>query len=87
VIVPNLRGAMLSAAFLTLAIVLGEFTIASFLVGLKAFGPYIWQIGQNKAYEASALVIISFILTWAFMGLLQLVSRRIPGVTQIGGTR
>ncbi|OGO27196.1 MAG: spermidine/putrescine ABC transporter permease [Chloroflexi bacterium RBG_16_54_18] len=87
VIVPNLRGSMLSAAFLTLAIVLGEFTVASFLVGLKSFGPYIWQIGQNRAYESSALVIISFILTWAFMGLIQLVSRSIPGVTQIGGTR
>jgi putative spermidine/putrescine transport system permease protein len=87
VIVPNLRAALFSAAFLTLAIVMGEFTIASFLVGLRAFGPYIWQVGQNRAYEASALVIISFIITWAFMGLLLLVGRRAPGETPIAGAR
>jgi putative spermidine/putrescine transport system permease protein len=87
VIVPNLRAALFSAAFLTLAIVMGEFTIASFLVGLRAFGPYIWQVGQNRAYEASALVIISFVITWAFMGLLLLVGRRAPGETQIAGAR
>ncbi|MCS7010428.1 MAG: ABC transporter permease subunit, partial [Anaerolineales bacterium] len=76
VIVPNLRSAMLGAAFLTLAIVLGEFTIASFLVGLKAFGPVIWQVGQNRAYQASALVIFSFLLTWILMGLINFVGRR-----------
>jgi putative spermidine/putrescine transport system permease protein len=76
VIIPNLRSAMLGAAFLTLAIVLGEFTIATFLVGLKAFGPVIWQVGQNRAYEASALVIISFIITWVLIGLINYVGRR-----------
>ncbi len=76
VIVPNLRSAMLSAAFLTMAIVLGEFTIASFLVGLRAFGPVIWQVGQNRAYQASALVIVSFAITWVLMGLINIVGRR-----------
>lgn len=76
VIVPNLRSSMLGAAFLTLAIVLGEFTVATFLVGLKAFGPVIWQVGQNRAYEASALVIISFIITWVLMALINFVGRR-----------
>ena len=75
VIFPNLRVAILSGAFLTLATVIGEFTIASFLVGIKAFGPYMSLTGQNKTYEASSLTIISFALTWAFMGLLQLISR------------
>ncbi|MCS6963402.1 ABC transporter permease [Thermoflexus sp.] len=76
VIVPNLRSAMLGAAFLILAIVLGEFTIASFIVGLRAFGPVIWQVGQNRAYEASALVIFSFLLTWILMALINFVARR-----------
>lgn len=75
VIFPNLRVAILSGAFLTLATVIGEFTIASFLVGIKAFGPYMSLTGQNKTYEASSLTIISFAMTWAFMGLLQLISR------------
>ena len=75
VIFPNLRVALLSGAFLTLATVIGEYTIASFLVGVNAFGPYMSLIGQNKTYESSSLAIISFLLTWAFMGLLQLFNR------------
>ncbi|MCU0923837.1 MAG: ABC transporter permease [Burkholderiaceae bacterium] len=87
VIFPNLRGALLSGAFLTLAIVIGEFTIASFLVGINAFGPYMSLIGQNKTYESSALAIISFALTWLFMGLLQFVGRGARGQSQVMGAR
>ncbi len=75
VIFPNLRVALLSGAFLTLATVMGEYTIASFLVGLKAFGPYMSLIGQNRTYESSSLAIISFMLTWAMMGLIQVFTR------------
>jgi putative spermidine/putrescine transport system permease protein len=87
VILPNLSTSLISASFLTLAIVIGEFTLASFLVGLHAFGPFMWQIGQNKAYESSALAIISFLLTWVFMGIIFLISRRTPGQGQIAGAR
>ena len=75
VIFPNLRVAIFSSAFLTLATVIGEYTMASFLVGIKAFGPYISMVGQNKTYESSSLAIISFLLTWGFMGLIQLFNR------------
>jgi len=75
VIFPNLRVAILSGAFLTLATVIGEFTIASFLVGINAFGPYMSLVGQNKTYESSSLAIISFLMTWAFLGLMQLLNR------------
>jgi putative spermidine/putrescine transport system permease protein len=75
VIFPNLRVALISGSFLTLATVMGEFTIASFLVGIKAFGPYMSLIGQNKTYESSSLAIISFLLVWAMMGLIQLLTR------------
>lgn len=75
IIFPNIRVAILSGAFLTLAIVIGEFTIASFLVGIKAFGPYMSLIGQNKTYESSSLAVISFLITWGFMGLIQLFNR------------
>jgi putative spermidine/putrescine transport system permease protein len=78
IIFPNLRVALLSGAFLTLATVMGEFTIASFLVGLNAFGPYMSQVGQNKAYESASLAIISFVFTWASMGLIQLLSHGRP---------
>ena len=75
IIVPNLKVAILSSAFLTLATVVGEYTIASFLVGIKAFGPYMSLVGQNKTYESSSLAIISFLITWGFMGLIQLFNR------------
>ena len=72
VILPNIRSAILSGAFLTFAIAIGEFTFAS-LLDRPAFGPYLQLIGANKAYEPPALAIMSFFITWAAMGLMQLV--------------
>jgi putative spermidine/putrescine transport system permease protein len=69
VIFPNVRVAILSGAFLTFAIVIGEFTMAS-LLNRPAFGPYLQLIGANRAYEPSALAIIAFLITWACMGLI-----------------
>lgn len=74
IIFPNLRVAILSGSFLTFAVVMGEFTMASFLVGIKAFGPYMSLIGQNKTYESSSLAIISFALTWAAIWLMQILN-------------
>jgi putative spermidine/putrescine transport system permease protein len=84
VIFPNLRVSLLSGAFLTLAIVVGEYTIATFL-GRPAFGPYISLIGGNKAYEPAAVSLISFGLTWVAMGLLTLVGRTSRQKIQIAG--
>jgi putative spermidine/putrescine transport system permease protein len=86
VIFPNMRVAILSGAFLTFAIVIGELTIAQYLAR-PAFGPYLALVGQDKAYEPSALAIISFALTWAFIGVIQYLGRRAPGVAQLGGTK
>lgn len=87
VIIPNLRVAILNSAFLTMATVIGEYTIASFLVGIKAFGPYMSLIGQNKTYESSSLAIISFLLTWGFMGLIQLLNRGKTDSSSLAGAR
>jgi putative spermidine/putrescine transport system permease protein len=74
VILPNVRVAVLSGAFLTFAIVIGEFTMAS-LLDRPAFGPYLQNIGANRAYEPSALAIIAFLVTWACMGLINVFGR------------
>jgi putative spermidine/putrescine transport system permease protein len=74
VILPNVRVAVLSGAFLTFAIVIGEFTMAS-LLDRPAFGPYLQLMGANRAYEPSALAIIAFVVTWACMGLIQVFGR------------
>lgn len=74
VILPNLRVSLIAGAFLTLAIVIGEFTIATFLAR-PAFGPYLALIGGNKAYEPAAVSLVSFVLTWVAMGVIQYIGR------------
>lgn len=86
VIFPNVRVAVLSGAFLTFAIVIGELTLAQYL-SRPAFGPYLALMGQDRAYEPAALAIISFALTWAFIGVIQYLGRRSPGVAQLAGTK
>lgn len=86
VIFPNLRVAILSGAFLTLAIVVGEFTIASYLAPWS-FAPYLSQLGVFKAFSAAAVSVFSFMLTWAAMGILILASRGSSGRVQIAGAR
>lgn len=86
VIFPNLRVSLLNGAFLTFAIVLGEFTMATML-NWPAFGPYLALIGQNRAYEPAALAILSFGLTWICVGLIQLFSRGASDQSQLAGTR
>ncbi len=84
VIFPNLRVALLSGAFLTFAIVIGEFTLAN-LMARPAFGPYMVLLGQDRAYEPAALSIMSFALTWAAIMLIQLIGRGAPEQRQMGG--
>lgn len=74
IILPNVLVAVLSGAFVTFAIVMGEFTMAA-LLNRPAFGPYLQLMGANKAYEPFALSTIAFAITWACMGLIQLVTR------------
>jgi putative spermidine/putrescine transport system permease protein len=74
IILPNTLVAVLSGAFLTFAIVIGEFTMAA-LLNRPAFGPYMQVLGANRAYEPPALALIAFIITWACMGLIQIVTR------------
>jgi putative spermidine/putrescine transport system permease protein len=80
VIFPNILVAVLSGAFLTLAIVIGEFTIAS-LLSRPAFGVYMQNVGANRAFEPAALAVISFGITWAAMGAIQLLARFAPRTT------
>ena len=73
-ILPNVLGAVMSGAFLSFAIVIGEFTMAA-LLNRPAFGPYMQLLGANRAYEPAALAVIAFAVTWGCMGVMQLISR------------
>src|SRR5690606_22839231 len=74
IILPNVLVAVLSGAFLTFAIVIGEFTMAA-LLNRPAFGPFMQLLGANRAYEPAALAVIAFAITWGCLGLIPLVSR------------
>jgi putative spermidine/putrescine transport system permease protein len=74
VIFPNLRIAILSGALISFALVLGELILGDFLVR-PALGPYMVEVGRDKAYEPAALAIMSYALTWVCLGLIQFFSR------------
>jgi putative spermidine/putrescine transport system permease protein len=87
VILPNIRAAALAGSFLTLAIVMGEFTIAS-LSAFHTFPTYIQYINETQAYPAAAVSLMSFGITWAAMMSLLFVGRgRMVRPAQIPATR
>ncbi|WP_330294573.1 ABC transporter permease [Streptomyces sp. NBC_00503] len=69
VLLPNLRAALAGAAFLTLALVLGEFTIAS-LLGFQPFAVWIVSISGAHARMSVAVSILSLLITWLLLLLL-----------------
>jgi putative spermidine/putrescine transport system permease protein len=74
VIFPNLLVAVLNGSFITFAIVLGEFTVAS-LLNQPAFSPYMLDLSSRQGDQATALGIISFVLTWACIAAIQRLGR------------
>ncbi|MDD5371141.1 MAG: ABC transporter permease subunit [Anaerolineaceae bacterium] len=84
VIIPNLRIAILSGALICFATVIGELILGDFLVR-PALGPYLVQVGRDKAYEPAALGMISYALTWVCLGLIQMVSRGGSSQQQLTG--
>ncbi|MFB7830401.1 ABC transporter permease [Streptomyces sp. NPDC056056] len=66
VILPNLRSSLAGAAFLTLALVLGEFTIAS-LLGFRPFAVWIVSISGAHARMSVAVSLLSLVITWVLL--------------------
>lgn len=85
VILPNLRLSIVSGAFLTMAIVVGEFTIANFLAR-PMFATYLQLISGNLAYQPAAVALMSFAITWAAMGIISFVGRGSRDKIEIAGT-
>jgi putative spermidine/putrescine transport system permease protein len=74
VVLPNLRGALLNTAFLTLALVLGEYTVSSIL-GYQPFAVWIVSLGGSNAQVSVAVSVLSLVLTWALLLLLAAAGR------------
>ncbi|MDX2853600.1 ABC transporter permease [Actinacidiphila glaucinigra] len=77
VVLPNLRGALLNASFLTLALVLGEFTVAQ-LLGFQPFAVWIVTVSGSQAQLSVAVSVLSLLVTWVLLLVLAAVGGRRP---------
>jgi putative spermidine/putrescine transport system permease protein len=75
VILPNIRSAALAASFLTLAIVMGEYTIAN-LSAFHTFPIFLQYVNETQGFPAAAITLLSFGITWAAMLSLLVVGRK-----------
>ncbi|MFF5877237.1 ABC transporter permease [Streptomyces californicus] len=66
VILPNLRSSLAGASFLTLALVLGEYTVAS-LLGFRPFAVWIVSVSGAEARMSVAVSLLSLLITWALL--------------------
>ncbi len=74
VVMPNLRSALLSATVLTLALVLGEFTMAS-LDLWTTLPVWIYQFQQVDAHVSTAVSMVSLLGTWLLITLIVSLDR------------
>jgi len=75
VVLPNIRSAVLSAAFLTVALVLGEFTIAS-LLNRDNLQVAINLLGKSSATMSVAVSLAALLLAFVLLLLLSLFGGR-----------
>ncbi|MCW2665208.1 MAG: ABC-type transporter, permease subunit [Frankiales bacterium] len=79
VVLPNLRGAVLSAALLSVALVLGEFTLAS-LLNFQTLQVAITLTGKRNAALAIAVSLAALVFAFVLLVVLtRLVGRRRDG--------
>jgi putative spermidine/putrescine transport system permease protein len=79
VVLPVLRTSVLNASFLTLALVLGEFTIAQIL-GFRTFPTWILEISGSQPQLSVAVSVLSLGMTWVLLLLISALDRRRAGM-------
>ena len=75
VVLPVLRTSVLNAAFLTVALVLGEFTVANIL-GFTTFPTWIVQVAGDDPQLSVSVSILSLGVTWGLLLLISALDRR-----------
>jgi len=78
VVLPVLRTSVLNAAFLTLALVLGEYTIAVIL-GFQTFPTWIVEIAGSQPQLSVSVSVLSLVVTWGLLLLISALDRRRAG--------
>jgi len=84
VVLPNIRTAILSATVLTVALVLGEFTMAS-LALYVTFPVWIVQFEQNSGPVSVAASLLALFVTWILLMVIVAIGGR--GARRRGGAQ
>jgi putative spermidine/putrescine transport system permease protein len=84
VIVPSISLGLVSAALLAFTTAMGEFTLAA-LLGYPTFPVYLLNVNGFQPRMGEALVLVSFLITWAGVIALAAVARRTPGTQVVRG--
>jgi putative spermidine/putrescine transport system permease protein len=75
VLVPNLRASLLTSAFLTATVVMGEFTMAA-LMGKSTFQVFTAQFSQRAPQGGFSLGLLTLVATTALLALATFITRR-----------
>jgi len=75
VLLPNLRSALLAATILTVALVLGEYTMAS-LDQYETFPVWVVVYDQANAHVSVAVSLLALVGTWLLLILISLIDTR-----------
>ena len=75
VVLPVLRTSVLNASFLTLALVMGEYTIAVIL-GFETFPTWIVRISGSQPQLSVAVSVLSLMVTWVLLLMISALDRR-----------
>ena len=78
VVLPVLRTSVLNAAFLTFALVMGEYTIAVIL-GFQTFPTWIVEVSGSQPQLSVAVSVLSLAVTWGLLLLISALDRRRTG--------
>ena len=78
IVLPNLRSAVLSASFLSVALVLGEFTIAS-LFSKKNLQVAMYELGKSDAKISVAVGLLALAFAFAVLFAMSFVGSSTPG--------
>jgi putative spermidine/putrescine transport system permease protein len=75
VVLPVLQTSILNASFLTVALVMGEYTIAVIL-GFETFPTWIVEISGSKPQLSVAVSVLSLMVTWGLLLMISALDRR-----------
>jgi putative spermidine/putrescine transport system permease protein len=75
VVLPVLRTSVLNAAFLTVALVMGEYTVAVIL-GFQTFPTWMVQISGSAPQLSVSVSVLSLLVTWGLLLLISALDRR-----------